>query len=811
MDSNKCVYNINTKEWEIADEKAKLPNQSDKVSYYIYNRGMRNFKPSMKYIADDMVFFDIETAPWDVKFSEEGNIDYLKLDTLQFTCFSLIFGKNYKIDMLDIVLEIEKELANVDKTIMQRANGISVYCESPKLLLTTMLIVLALAQKKNKRKMRLCGHNSLKFDSYLFNHTPGWLEPKTDTRVEAKEKIVSWVVDNRTYEVTICDTLQMAKAFGCPTVKDMGEMIGMPKLSRSANDSKEAYAEYCLRDSQIVYQFVKQEVNGNDIFDLNPARHSRKHFYHCLFSDKKNLECISTSSNINRFQARAARVEAYKKEVDSSYYLDANSLYPTVQTTLDMAIPEEHIAMDKKKMPKINEDGELIKRWHYSLTSILPKAYVTIRMKLWNMLDEIKALDGITPAKLKNIYDSYFNDKFYLIKVKIHGIREDFGSQEQIDRLLFYFPFVLKKGDRTIFRFIEGEEYQVGFYELLFLSFFNYEIVEAYEMKKGQGIFKPYIEELYNQRRAKKDKGEDGKFEKLVLNSGGYGIFIIKNRETKKIENSEVYKFFSEDKEGIAYKENIKKFAKREITLDTLNTTTPRYYKIGNRVFEPKFNGDDVYSIDESPQQWIENSIPILGLNILSNSRFFMYSFYLNAIFNPSYEIYYTDTDSLFCNKSLYEFIQENGYEGKNLGQFKLEYNVDKAFFLAPKAYVTLHREANGEMKVSTTIKGTGESFVRTIVANQKFKSTMVYQRLAFNPNTIQKRRLEGEWYINEFSDGDPDKWEKQYEEFMDKVVEFYKTAIDHNKRNGFYTEDYERNVSNLLYQISEINHKKMV
>jgi hypothetical protein len=49
---------------------------------------------------------------------------------------------------------------------------------------------------------------------------------------------------------------------------------------------------------------------------------------------------------------------------------------------------------------------------------------------------------------------------------------------------------------------------------------------------------------------------------------------------------------------------------------------------------------------------------------------------------DPSYNVYYTDTDSIVTDKPINEkFI------GKALGQLKLEYNIVKGVFLAPKVY----------------------------------------------------------------------------------------------------------------------------
>lgn len=814
------VYDIDAGQYDYIPVEKAPNNNKEKIQYVIRNRGLKNFEMPIKYEADNMVYFDVETAPWSVNFhnkredEDDGEI-YLKMDTLQLTCFSFFIGKNIKYNEFDLRTLVEREFENEEKYILQRPQGIAIYSANAKKNLEVMLKILGYLQRcKGGKKLQLCGHNALKFDSYLFLHVDPKYKPRTDTHKEQKEKILEWKMDGRNYKVIMCDTLSMAKAFGCASVEKMGKVVGMDKLSYSSHENRENYTEYCLRDSEIVYLFMLNEINHHGIFDLNPARYSRNYFYNRFFSEHKNIEVLGTSANVNKFEVRAARTEAYFKEIKDSYYVDANSLYPTAQTCLDMVVPTEYPSMVKdeqtgKMVPKLNQKGEPIRRLHYGMCVQNPRVHDMMRLKLEEIFEQLREMRGFTPQKLRELYDYHFSNKFYMMEVKLLGIREDFGTEAQKKRLEFYFSFVLKKMGKTIFRLDTDHTYQIGFYEILFLSFFDYEIKDIWAIDKGKGIFTPYVEELYAQRRKKKEAKQPDKFEKLVLNSGGYGIFIIKNRESKKIEDSKVHEFFNLNPQGQEWKLNINKFHQKKIDLETLNITTPRYFRAGGKTFEPKFIGDNVYSIEESNMKWIESSIPILGLNILSNSRFFMYCFYLNSVFDGSYQIYYTDTDSLFCNKRLYEFIQNSGYDGKELGQFKLEYFVDRAFFLAPKAYVTLHRE-NGEYIVTMTLKGTGEAFVRNIIINRPFQKTLAYKKVAFNPTTIQKRALDasGKVYMNRFSDGDEEKWKKQYQEYMEKAIEFYKFAIEENKKNGFDTEAYESVVEDLSKEMVEVLEK---
>uniref|UniRef100_A0A896YU35 DNA-directed DNA polymerase n=1 Tax=Coniophora olivacea TaxID=85977 RepID=A0A896YU35_9AGAM len=62
---------------------------------------------------------------------------------------------------------------------------------------------------------------------------------------------------------------------------------------------------------------------------------------------------------------------------------------------------------------------------------------------------------------------------------------------------------------------------------------------------------------------------------------------------------------------------------------------------------------------------------------------------------NPSYKLYYSDTDSIFIDKPL-----DPLFVGKELGQFKLEYIFKDVVFLAPKIYAGVTTEGNYICKI---------------------------------------------------------------------------------------------------------------
>ena len=69
-------------------------------------------------------------------------------------------------------------------------------------------------------------------------------------------------------------------------------------------------------------------------------------------------------------------------------------------------------------------------------------------------------------------------------------------------------------------------------------------------------------------------------------------------------------------------------------------------------------------------------------------------------------KLYYSDTDSIIINTQL-----PDQWVGNNLGQFKLEYEIDRAVFIAPKVYGFITSDGDEIIKV----KGVGKEALQDI------------------------------------------------------------------------------------------------
>jgi DNA polymerase elongation subunit (family B) len=89
---------------------------------------------------------------------------------------------------------------------------------------------------------------------------------------------------------------------------------------------------------------------------------------------------------------------------------------------------------------------------------------------------------------------------------------------------------------------------------------------------------------------------------------------------------------------------------------------------------------------------------------------------------NPNFNLYYSDTDSIYIDRPL----PESMISSTILGKMKLEYVLNKAIFLAPKVYYL----ETDEGKIIYKVKGFKHEIVLT------FND---FENLLFKESTLQK------------------------------------------------------------------------
>lgn len=650
-------------------------------------------KKKKELVWSECLYYDVETVPWNEPFSEDEDYKYLNIRASGITSFCLIIPNNIK--------KLEKLKQFLCYKEMKNMTAFWYYNDeirsNTKSALLDALDIIASGLRKNTY---LCGFNNSSFDDLLF----------LDRLQEEKPSCLTYHLENgKPTKLHTVDLKYWARSYGFSKLKDIGGYLKLPKLEDWK--TKEEYIEYNIRDVMILVAFLKM-LNEHGLYALRPATAARnlasaemfeKFGFSRIYSDKKVSD---------RVPLIGGRTEPYYAFGKNLYYLDVNSLYPYV--------------MAKFLFPAVlpTTKAGVIK---HTTTTCGPKRKQEIEEFLQYCSKYIKqaiALDEcFTPEEYRKLFEEY-SPWFGVLHVKLHGIRPEWKEYEE--QLLHYFPFARKTDGYTLFSFDPEADYWVQFYEMMWLCFFDYEILEhiEYHYKDRFPLADKIVERYELRKKLKENKDNAEKAVKILLNAG-YGIYATRNRYKKRItEQNEVEKFRQ-------YWEAAGKPNEFEIYDDD-------YKRV--KVYRDAF----IVYVGDEEQRYAKNTIPIFAVAITSHARFTLYCYMLNGILTPSkiaeeYRIFYVDTDSMFCTKKLYELLQSGNVIGAELGQLELEGVVKKAYFLAPKTYVLIDKNE----KVIKKMKGTGTLFVKTIVSQSIKTCFTIFQREALRPEQPQKRRLE--------------------------------------------------------------------
>ena len=217
---------------------------------------------------------------------------------------------------------------------------------------------------------------------------------------------------------------------------------------------------------------------------------------------------------------------------------------------------------------------------------------------------------------------------------------------------------------------------------------YTFEILKGYQFETGD-IFSEFINKMYNLRLEYPKTDPMNLIAKLLMNSL-YGKLGMKDEITKiEILDNKT----PEDKEYISS------------IVDLYNTKIVDHVDLGEFVILIYNSNLDInYNEKDDYYHGTEVNIAIAS-TITTGARIFM-SFFKN---NPDYNLYYTDTDSIFINKPLPAHMV-----GSKLGQLKLENVIDKAVFLAPKVYGYLTDQGKEIIKV----KGLTSEIIKTLTVS---------------------------------------------------------------------------------------------
>jgi hypothetical protein len=227
-----------------------------------------------------------------------------------------------------------------------------------------------------------------------------------------------------------------------------------------------------------------------------------------------------------------------------------------------------------------------------------------------------------------------------------------------------------------------GEWYGTYFSEELKFACENgykIEVYKGYVFNKVYNAFDEFIDHFYQIKAT--SKGSERLITKLLLNSllGRFGMSILKL--VTEILSLEKYKKIlctkeinslvnlSSDNFLISYNNELNKEIIKEHGLDYIQILNQK----SNINIENSHNFDDV-------------AISIAAA-VTSYSRIYMSKFKLH-IFKSGGKIFYSDTDSLVTDIKL-----DDKFVGKDIGQFKLEYELKEAYFISSKTYCLILKD----------------------------------------------------------------------------------------------------------------------
>jgi hypothetical protein len=244
---------------------------------------------------------------------------------------------------------------------------------------------------------------------------------------------------------------------------------------------------------------------------------------------------------------------------------------------------------------------------------------------------------------------------------------------------------------------------------------YQFEIIKGYEFQKGY-IFKEYVDKMYNLRLEYPKGSAMNLIAKLLMNSL-YGKFGMK------LESTQVVVFDTSNELDSKLLKDM---------LDVYGRFITDFVKLDNHIVTVR---DSLihceYNENEDMFHGLDINVAIASA-VTASGRMWM-STLKN---NPNFNLYYSDTDSVAVDKPLPGFMI-----GEALGQFKLEYIIERAVFLAPKVYGLITTDGDEIIK----IKGINNEIVPDIHINDLEKLLVLDSSKEFMQEKWYKQIFEGE------------------------------------------------------------------
>ena len=546
-------------------------------------------------------------------------------------------------------------------------------------------------------------HNGKKFDFLIF------LENATLHYVKSS----FFIRKGRNYYKLI-DTLDISKTFGAYSLQSIAEKFNLKGKNLYTALSLQ---DYNVNDVYVLMNIAKQfQALG---FEATPTRTSRKWIQEQM--DRAGLECIK--QDVVNIDYIGGRTEMFRHLGFNLNVFDANSLYPSVMSLF--------------KFPALYGNKVVLNR---VIDSQMVEQYLKDRLKeLWQK-------EYSNPFELKEAFEENFDTQGLFI-VRIKGIKRELPEWQRrfAER---YFPFSYYENGKRYFRLKTDKVYQVQGYETAMLHFFDWELIDGYTFSTERLFFADSMAELYRKRRELKKQDNDLQLLYKIIMNASYGLFGLRDTVVKSLSEYDrrIGTVFMELRQGrkTIDVQGEKQAVKGILYSDVLTR---------QEVFLPEKGAPVVFARDFSAV-----ALPIWATHITSSARFWLHAVML-FLTKLGRDIWYCDTDSVFTNANVSDFVQLN-LIGDDLLQWKYEYTADKVVFFAPKSYV-----ATIDDTVKIKAKGTGNALLKQFFSQYTFRSGQkivdnqvkyILKRFA-NPMGIPKKipQCETEYWESTWNDNE--------------------------------------------------------
>lgn len=411
----------------------------------------------------------------------------------------------------------------------------------------------------------------------------------------------------------------------------IGKTLNLPKLEIDFDKDSNEYLEiYCMRDTEIIYVFIKEMIQFLEKENLSRLKAtagslSLNIFRHRFYNSKKYPIFIhdwKKAIKLERNSYRGGITDCFQLgERHNTYKLDINSMYPKI--------------MQSSFLP-------------YKLLCWLTFKHKT-QKQLFSYYNKYKETHGIIAKVIVNI------PKEYAYIISNFGLGKSsfcYGNNLEITVCSPELNFIEKYG--KIIKIIE---------------------ISIYKVRR---VFRKFVKYFYKLRMEYKKNGNDiyVEFCKLILNTL-YGKFgqketiskMVDKNDTEIIKHSALIMLMIKRKKEILNLTN-KDFEKTVIYLGTIIDLCEVY------LIDKK-----LYIIQQTTNNSQDSFVAISSF-ITSYSRMMLIDYILKA---KRENVYYSDTDSLFVNKQGYKNLLLDIDEFK-LGKLKVE-ETGSCIIYAPKFY----------------------------------------------------------------------------------------------------------------------------